>query len=184
MIPQLTGLAVLRSCTGQAIRDEFTAFELKAYRDQVVGAAADPVEKMMVEQLLWAHHRLGHLHGAAIRATTIETAEAYNAAAVRLMAECRKMSLALREYRTPLIPRNVTVVKQQNLTAGDQQIAYIDGQTVPRAPAKNSRNGELVTKQQEAMSYEPVREDFAQSKALRGRETEPVQARPVDAAGQ
>ena len=50
------------------------------------------------------------------------------------------MATAPRDYRTPLVPRSVTVVEQQNLAAGDQQIAFIDGKADVR-PAQNT-NGD------------------------------------------
>ena len=43
--------------------------------------------------------------------------EVLNAAATKLTAEIRRLCLAVREYRAPITPKNVTVVRQQNVAA-------------------------------------------------------------------
>ena len=54
-----------------------------------------------------------------------EMAEAYTASAAKLMAEHRRLTLALRQYRAPVLAKQVTVVK--NVAAGDQQVAVMQG---------------------------------------------------------
>ncbi len=116
------------------------------------------------------------------RATTTEAAALYNAAAARLMAEFRKTSLALREYRTPVLQKQITVVKQQNLAAGDQQIAYLDGQAArPSGRAAKNHDTKLGNNRQEAITHEPQTVFIPQPKTGRGRAAEPIPARSVDA---
>jgi hypothetical protein len=86
----------------------------------------DPLEAMLVEQFAWAHHQAGELHARAARAKSADEAGVLIAAAVRLTAECRKLALALRQYRTSTAVNQVTVV-QQNVTSGNQQVALVTG---------------------------------------------------------
>src|SRR5262245_4726712 len=63
------------------------------------GDPQDPVEARLVRQLALADLRVVQLHAQAGRAQTLEAAELFNAAAVRLMAEFRRGALALAQYR-------------------------------------------------------------------------------------
>ncbi len=54
---------------------------------------------MLVEQLTLAHFRIAKLQSEAGRVTAIEEVLVYNAAATRLLAEFRKLALALKEFR-------------------------------------------------------------------------------------
>jgi hypothetical protein len=121
----------------------------KLYRDEILAASGnptDPIEVLLIEEFLWAHHRLGQLHVEAAAAKTKDMIEVYNSAAARLMAELRRSALALREYRSP-VPKQVTVVRQQNVAAGDQQIALVEGGQRPPAQEKNSVQSELGSNQ-------------------------------------
>jgi hypothetical protein len=168
-IQETSAAAVLATCVGKGYGEEFTVAAFKAYHDNVLEAAgqpSDPIEAMLVEQLLWAHHRIGTLHAQAARATTPETTGLYNAAAVRLIGEFRKTSLALRDYRSPAAPKHLTVVRQQNLANGDQQVAYIDQQPADHPPAlppvtSPNRDTELKSNHLEAIVHEPKEEEEA-----------------------
>jgi hypothetical protein len=184
-IQEIAVAAVLATCVGGNYGQDFGSCAFKAYRDNVLEAAGqptDPIEVMLVEQLLLAHHRISDMHTQAVTAKTVEAAALHNAAAARLMAEFRRTSLALREYRTPVVPKNVTVVKQQNLAAGDQQIAYLDGQTATRPGPARNRDSELGSNRQEAIAHERQATFIPQPQASGGRATEPVPARPADAS--
>jgi hypothetical protein len=65
------------------------------------GDPGDPVERMLLEQLAWAHHVLGRLHVQAASRDNIEEVTALHAAAARLMGEFRRSALALKSYRQP-----------------------------------------------------------------------------------
>ncbi|MBM4072097.1 MAG: hypothetical protein FJ271_24700 [Planctomycetes bacterium] len=77
----------------------------KLYLDDIMKSAGnptDPIERMLIEQLVLAHHNIGRLHVAAATARNAEEANVYNAATARLTAEFRRSALALRTYRMPL----------------------------------------------------------------------------------
>lgn len=63
------------------------------------GSPADPVERMLLEQLAVAHFRVGQLHARAGRADGVEATRVLTAAAARLLGEFRRNALALRAYR-------------------------------------------------------------------------------------
>jgi hypothetical protein len=86
-------------------------------------------------------------------ASSVEHVELYCSAATKLMAEFRRTSLALKEYRGPSLPRQVTLVQQQNLAAGDQQVALIDGTVAENAAGKITDNIKLSNRR-EALPYE------------------------------
>jgi hypothetical protein len=182
-IQETSAAAVLATCVGDAFKD-FGTLAFKAYHDNVLAAAGqptDPIEVMLIQQLLLAHHRIGDLQVQAVKATTTEAAALYNAAAARLMAEFRKTSLALREYRTPVVPKQITVVKQQNLAAGDQQIAYLDGQAIrPSGRATTNHDSKLASNGHEAITHELPTEFVPQPQTRRSRAAEPIPARSVD----
>jgi hypothetical protein len=89
--------------------------------------ATEPAERVMLEQLLLAHHRLASLHMKAEAATNIEHAKIYNACAARFMAEIRRMGLAIRQYKLPPSAKSFAVVHQQNVVAsGQQHVQFVD----------------------------------------------------------
>lgn len=183
-IQETSAAAVLATCMDKDYGEDFGSCAFKAYHDNVLEAAgqpSDPIEVMLVEQLLWAHHRIGDLHTQAASAKTTEAARLFNAAAVRLMGEFRKTSLALREYRTPVVPKQVTVVKQQNLAAGDQQVAYLDRPAAGRLATDKSCDSKLGSKQ-EAIEHEPQNPLFPEPQTGGSWAAEPVLAGSVDAA--
>jgi hypothetical protein len=63
------------------------------------GAAADPVERMLVEQLALTHFTVARLHAHAGDAPTADDAGLYLDAAARLQGEFRRSALALQVYR-------------------------------------------------------------------------------------
>lgn len=63
------------------------------------GSPTDPIEKLLIEQISFAHFRIGQLHGQAALARDSDPARVYNAAAIRLLGELRKTVAALQSYR-------------------------------------------------------------------------------------
>jgi hypothetical protein len=80
-------------------------FDVKGYRaflDRIfagAGSPTDPVEVMLLQQLVLAHLRAAQLQAHAGMAEGLEAVRLYNAAAARLLAEFRKTALALKCYR-------------------------------------------------------------------------------------
>ena len=63
------------------------------------GSPADPVERLLLQQLFLAHHAVGRLHVRAGVATDPQAIVAFLGAAARLTAELRRLALALEAYR-------------------------------------------------------------------------------------
>ncbi|MHB9048664.1 MAG: hypothetical protein ACYC35_22335 [Pirellulales bacterium] len=167
VVDEICGAGVLMTCLPKTLGGFITAAAYQRYRSNFLAKAAqpgDPLESMLAEQLLWAHHTIGQLHTKAASAQTAEEAGIYHSASARVMAEFRRTTLALREYRSPAVPRQVTVVNQQNVAAGDQQVAYLDGpgESANGAP-KNVRDAKLKHKTSRAVGY--VAEENAFSNA-------------------
>ena len=152
---ELSAAATLATLVGKNFKGAVSLQAFKIYHDQLLrdsGQPTDAIEVMLIEQLMWAHHRIGDLHVQSSMADSSETTEIYNSAATRLMSEFRRTSLALREYRSAIVPTQVTVVRQQNLAAGNQQVALIDGSGQGVASGKTTDDIELVSK--EALTHE------------------------------
>jgi ParB-like chromosome segregation protein Spo0J len=81
-------------------------FETAAHRiylDRVLkdlGDPADPIERVLVEQLCMAHFRTAQLHVGAGQAQGAEAVKLYSAVAARMLGEMRRTALALKAYRT------------------------------------------------------------------------------------
>jgi hypothetical protein len=119
----------------------------KLYRDELIeqaGSPSDPIEIMLIEQLTLAHHRVAQLHVQAEQAKMVEESKIFTMAAVRLTGELRRLALALSQYRQPMSRRQFTLIKQQNVARGRQQVAYIDRDTSfsPKVPYSD-RGAEL-----------------------------------------
>ncbi|MCL2648585.1 MAG: hypothetical protein FWD61_16540 [Phycisphaerales bacterium] len=103
---------------------------IQAFEDIVAdaGAPTDPIERMMLEQLILCHYRLAILQAEASGMKAPEVVKVYNAAATRLMGEFRKSALALRDYRLGPNRKSVAFIRQQNVAAagGSQRIEYQD----------------------------------------------------------
>ena len=63
------------------------------------GDPQDPIEVLMVEQLLLAHHSIGRLHCQSALAQHPDLAVAFSNAAARLAGELRRTAVALATYR-------------------------------------------------------------------------------------
>lgn len=85
------------------------------------------MEKILLKQLLLAHNQLALLYTHVNTATTPMQLDVYNSAAVRLLAEIRRLALAIRQYRMPP-SRHFSVIYQQNVATGEagQQVTYVD----------------------------------------------------------
>ena len=156
----------------------------RAYRDGLMrdaGDPADPIEVMLIEQLMLAHHNVGRLHMQAAAARDPEEARLCNAAAVRLMAEFRRSALALRTYRVPAGPRHFTAVKQLNLAGGGQQIALVEGRADPGPEAPLLLPDTELGSTRALGHEEPLR--IPQPEAGRGRPEEPVEVARTHARG-
>ena len=106
----------------------------RAFRDRLIadcGSPDDPIEVMLIEQLMLAHFNTGRLHYRSATASGLDEARAYATAAVNLASEFRRGALALKAYREPAriaeaapIPKDVS-----------------EDNDVPRAKAVRRRTG-------------------------------------------
>jgi hypothetical protein len=107
----------------------------KALRDRLIadcGDPDDPIEIMLIEQLMLAHFNTGRLHYRAATANQLDEARAYAGAAVNLASEFRRGALALKAYREP--SRSLEVPSVPHAVADDQ-----DG--LPEKKAVGQRTG-------------------------------------------
>ncbi len=175
IVSEWSTAGVLSVVVGKSLHNAVRPAGYKVYLDELLkasGAPTDPLEKMLVEQITVAHHRILALHAQAAQAESPEMIEVLNAAATKLAAEMRRLCLALREYRSPITPKNVTVVKQQNLAAGDQQIALVD-KSSSGSTQKISKRSAVSTNQKKAITHE-VTPTF--DAAILGRNRAPIES--------
>jgi hypothetical protein len=82
---------------------QFSAAGFKVHLERTLadlGNPTDPVQRMMIEQLVLAHFRIAQLHVDAGYCKHAEGMKLYTAATARLLGEFRRTALALRAYRT------------------------------------------------------------------------------------
>jgi hypothetical protein len=107
------------------------------YRNEFLleaGDPADPVERLLLEQLAVAHVVSMNMHFLCTYATTLSQREVYGRAAVTLMSETRRMGLAIKEYRSPPLRPQITKIDQQNISR-QQKVNY----AAPSEPNKPER---------------------------------------------
>jgi hypothetical protein len=125
----------------------------QAIRDHVLresGAPDDPVEEMLLEQFTLINFHIGQLHIRAAEAKSTEAVKVFYGALGRMQAEARKLALALQVYRSPPKQSQFTVVRQANIAAGNQQVAFLDQTNNP--PGINSNHDtRLIPSEREAV---------------------------------
>ena len=112
---------------------------LRGYENARANADAD---KSITEQILLDSALLAF--GQATQAVAdsagkpAELRNVWSQVATRFMGEARKCLLALHEIRKPVTTKQVTVVQQQNLSAGHQQVGCMVDSTVAIAMAPSA----------------------------------------------
>ena len=111
---------------GDKLQDQIPAQSLLEF---AVGVRAelkpkDSLEKLLVDSALLSHFKAAQLMAEATGAG-LQRADICLKAAPKFLAEFRKCVLALKEYRSPVVAKQVTVVQQQNVAQGDQQVACV-----------------------------------------------------------
>jgi hypothetical protein len=85
----------------------FDAGAFRVYLARVLadlGNPADPIERMLVEQLCMAHFRVAQLHAGAGQAVGLEATKLLNTVVARMLGEMRRTALSLKAYRTTAVP--------------------------------------------------------------------------------
>ncbi len=147
----LTLIAILAQSLG-----ELSYQGMKLAYDEYLKAAGnptDPTERMLLEELFMAHHRLMQLHGEAALTNSLEGQKVLNTLAVRLQGEIRRLALALRHYRSPVSGRSFSVVHQQNVSSGSQEIHYDKDLAAEEQKNSLSRRSELEGNQQTEIQH-------------------------------
>ena len=158
----------------------------KAYQDwfvRMAGNPSDPVEIVLLQQITLAHHRVALLHAQAEQTKSYEATKIYSTAATRLTGEVRRLALALKQYREPSGKKQFVVVRQQNVSAGGQQVAYVDQSGKPQEQIPFFDDGSEQGRR--SLEYAPQVPCIPQSQpqAASGRATEPETTGPLDRGG-
>lgn len=147
------------------------------------GNPADPLEQMLIEQLAWAHHAIGRLHVAAAKANAFQEAEVYNAAVARLMAECRRTSLAIATYRAPpAVKQSITLSREATLNGNARNghaHCHRENGTSPLPTYDELRNGKCVMNTRN--SPNPARVEAGRKNRLKRRGLTGSRLRPPSA---
>jgi hypothetical protein len=101
-IQDLSGAAYLYgSVSGWLGNAQHDIQGFKAYLEKLIQDAktTDVIERMLVEELVWAHHNVGRLLVRASVAKDADEQKVLNTGAVRLMGEFRRCALAVQSYR-------------------------------------------------------------------------------------
>lgn len=178
-----TTACYLYAALSKSLGGGFAIWSCQLYLDKLLeeaGSPNDPVERMLVEQLALAHHNLGRLYLQAAQAATTEEAEVFNTAAARLLAEFRRLALALREYRAPMTPKEVTMIGQQNVAKGLQQIANLE-QGATGTSEKKRHNNRLKNNPLKEIAHEHQHDLIPEPASGCSRKAELVETRPLDA---
>lgn len=88
------------SMAGTFTQADTVAF--RKFRDQLLadaGGPTDPIEIMMIEQIVLAHMNIGRLQFRSSTAESVEVARGYGGMAAQLLAEFRRTCLALQAFR-------------------------------------------------------------------------------------
>ena len=143
---------ILSTVSGATFGRAIDPCAFKAFFDSVLVAAgnpSDPVEAMLIQQLVWAHHQIGNLAGKAAHPATLQEVAIYNQALARILAEFRRSTLALRDYRSGPSAKQVTIVKQQN-------VALVDSATRAETARKKDHDTELRSNPDRLSQAEPI----------------------------
>ena len=153
------------------------------YCEQILadlGATGDPIERMMIEEFVLGHQNINRMFVASASPHSPQEADCLYAAIPRLLAELRRLALAIREYRSPMVSKVVNVVQQQNL-AENQQVGYVAGPSDAPADAqvkpagKNMPNTKLGSNPPLGLPHAVPKQFIAKPEASAGREAEPVE---------
>jgi hypothetical protein len=139
---------VLRDVLQPTLGTHLRGDGVQVYRQRLQAEHARPgnqLDAMLVDQLAWCHFASGQLITEAAHTKDPKRQEILTRSAIKLMTEVRQSALTLRDLQTPPAVKHVTVVKQQNVAAGDQQVALIEAGATDSAPDKQNLHTQLVS---------------------------------------
>ncbi len=104
--------STLKGSVGDQIDPEvYQAWVKKQLRES--GSPRDPIERLLVEQVLLAHQHVCILTNRSTTSKSAKDTAAYATAVARLQAEIRRTSLALKEYRQAAGGRSFKVMSDE-----------------------------------------------------------------------
>ena len=145
---QLSGACYLHGATAGLLGVALDVRAWKAYLDNFLvdaGNPSDPLERLLLEQLVLAHHVVSRLEVQAALKERLEEVEAYLAAAARLMGEFRRSTLALQSYRQLRIDMQADTrtrgrgKKQQSTTTANGHATHGSGNSPHTEVESNNR---------------------------------------------
>lgn len=163
--PKMIGDTHISLCFDRVVEMQNAASKLaaKRYVENLLEQAKqtdDPIEAMMIQQLILAHHRIANLHVFAASAKKVDVSEVYSSMAQRLLGEFRRLATALREYRTPATGKQTTVVhridrvEQLNHAEGSQDVSYAKAAGPEGGVQMLARDSELVSNDDQEVPHE------------------------------
>jgi hypothetical protein len=153
-----------------------------AYVAQVLQDARDPLEEMLLQQMVWTHSRAAWLTTQANKVDNIKQLRAFSDAADHASNTFRRLMLGLSEYRNPRREGGFTAIHQLNAAA--QQVV----QNCGTPPNPENQNGKPSNEKEKpdgapALPAYPGRPGVPTADHSVG-EALAVDARAGDAAGQ
>jgi hypothetical protein len=127
--------AYLHGTAAPILAPDFSVSCWKVYVDRFMreaGDPKDPIERLLVEQLLLAHDALGRLHVRAGSREGVEEVNVFLGAIARLLGEFRRTALALQAYRQGQVGKGAAV------TGSQARSAAVDGPPAAREPTSAS----------------------------------------------
>ncbi len=96
----------------------------------------DPLERMLVQQLMWCHQRIARLSLKACNQSDLEPIKVINELTDQAMNSYRRLMLALREYRAPHRQVNIKQLNQ----AEQQNIVQVETPNSNKGNATNEKD--------------------------------------------
>lgn len=151
----VAGVSQFESMAGSNLKAISADSHIRAFEQIRVaaGVAGNPIEQILVDGVMLAHVQAARLMSKA-EGQSPDVAEVYHNASAKYLGETRKLALALKEFRSPVVAKQVTVVQQQNVAHGDQQVASLTTNVTPMASLPAVCSAEFATVVTEA--YGPV----------------------------
>lgn len=142
----IAGVSQFESMANSSLSTVSAASHIRAFEQIRVaaGVAGNPIEQILVDGAMLAHVKAAQLMSKA-EGQSPQVAEVYYNASAKYLSETRKLALALKEFRSPVVSKQVTVVQQQNVAHGDQQVACLTANVTPMASLPAVYSDEFAT---------------------------------------
>jgi hypothetical protein len=142
----IAGVSQFESMAGSTMSSISGESHVRAFEQirAAAGVAGDPMAQLLADSAVMCHIQAARLIVKASNQPP-EVADIYHKASARYLSETRKQVLALREYRSPVVAKQVTVVQQQNVAHGDQTVACLTANVTPMASLPAAISDQCIT---------------------------------------